>query len=135
MLGISKKVEYGIFLMIYLGKNRSRYFSITDISQNLKISTSFLSNIANQLHKHKFIVSKKGLTGGYKLTSSLTQTSLVDIIQALEEPIRLVDCQRGDKCGMVDICKLSPIWKILDNKVTRLFNGVKLSDFAKKQKF
>lgn len=75
---LNKSMQYGLLLALYL--SRSGLASLTDIAENLKLSKSFLEQIANKLKKYNVVQSTRGIHGGYELVGEPTVKELFDAL-------------------------------------------------------
>lgn len=55
-----------------------------DIAQSEAIPPSFLAQILHELKRCGLATSRRGKTGGWKLTKSPNQVSLLEVVEALE---------------------------------------------------
>lgn len=55
-----------------------------DIAENESIPSSFLAQILHELKRTGLVTSRRGKTGGWKLTAAPSETSLLSVVEALE---------------------------------------------------
>ncbi len=79
---LNKQVQYGLLLALYL--YRSGKTTVANASEGLKVSNSFLVQIANKLKKAGVIISSKGPTGGYSLVEDTTVRDVINALQPLQ---------------------------------------------------
>jgi len=58
-----------------------------DIAENEAIPPSFLAQILHELKRSGLVTSRRGKTGGWRLTSSPTDITLLTVVEALEPEI------------------------------------------------
>lgn len=75
--------------------------SIADAEQ---ISVKFLEAILSDLKAAGFVISKKGIGGGYQLNQQANTLMLSDLIRATHGPIALVPCVSLNYYEPCDIC-------------------------------
>ncbi len=75
---INKRLQYGLLLSLYL--SRAGRAKLEDIAINLKLSRSFLEQVAKKLRISGVLFSFKGPGGGYELKED---ARMVDIFSAL----------------------------------------------------
>ena len=92
MINISKKVEYGVVLVKYLSVNKDKNVSLGEIAERLNLPPRFLSQIAVGLKKGKILKSHEGKKGGYILEKNWEKKSIYDLIVALGEDKKMVEC-------------------------------------------
>ena len=91
----SAKARYGLRAVYELGKNYEN--SETPISNSklavlTRVSEPYLEKIMSTLKKHKIVVSKQGLNGGYVLNAHPKDLTLGRILTALEGSLYTSDC-------------------------------------------
>jgi len=126
MLKLSKKTEYAILAMQYLADNREEPVSAKEIANSLSISFEFLSKSLQSLMKSGLVVSQQGIKGGYSLSKNPEDTTVMEIIQAVEENISIVDCI-SDNCERSDFCNMKDPMMILQEKINNVFSEITLA--------
>jgi Rrf2 family protein len=74
------------------------------IAESEQISVKFLEAILGDLKAAGFVVSKKGIGGGYQLNHQANALMLSDLIRATNGPIALVPCVSLNYYEPCDIC-------------------------------
>ncbi|KKP98363.1 MAG: Transcriptional regulator, BadM/Rrf2 family [Parcubacteria group bacterium GW2011_GWD2_38_12] len=145
MIIISAKIEYGIFLLVYLVGNSNRLVSLTEVAEQEKISRGYLEEVAANLKRMKILNGKKGRGGGYILARDPRDIKISEIITALEGPISPVKCLdlpagrhglsanaargQGDlRCVKEKKCGTKKIWISLKNKIEEHLSEISLAD-------
>ncbi|MFA7685610.1 MAG: Rrf2 family transcriptional regulator [Candidatus Gracilibacteria bacterium] len=91
-LNLTKKADYGLFLLTILATGKSEIRSIKTIADKNELSLSFLQKIARELQKGGLITSERGKFGGYQLTKKPEKITLKEILETLEGPIAIAPC-------------------------------------------
>jgi Rrf2 family protein len=121
MLKLSKKAEYAILAMQYMAENQGEKLNAKVISQQLDLSFEFLSKTMQALMKCGLVESQQGVKGGYILSKPSNEISLMEIINATDEKIGIVDCLNGsdEDCYRNENCVIKDpmhkIQKLIDN--------------------
>ncbi|MBR4626602.1 MAG: Rrf2 family transcriptional regulator [Ruminococcus sp.] len=86
---ISTKVECGIIALldIALNTNYENTVKVNAISKRNNISAKYLEQILPLLKQSELIISVKGSNGGYRLSRSLGDITLYEIVNALDRSI------------------------------------------------
>lgn len=86
---ISTKVECGIIALldIALNTNDESTVKVNSISKRNNISAKYLEQILPLLKQSELIVGVKGSNGGYRLSRSLGNITLYEIVNALDRSI------------------------------------------------
>lgn len=83
---ISSKARYAtIALMDISTQDNSQPVTLSDISKRQNISVSYLEQIFAKLRRSGLVTASRGPGGGYKLSKSADQISLVDIADIFDK--------------------------------------------------
>lgn len=126
----STKTRYGIRTMIEiaLDKTQSGVFQ-KDIAKNQQISNKYLDQIIHGLKASELIVNVRGRKSGYILTRKPSEISMLDIHNAFEPGIRVIDCLSNSvRCELEDKCRTKNFWGNLNNLVHNYFESISLQD-------
>lgn len=82
---LSKRTQYGIRAMICLADAYQRgYLQTRELATREGLPTKFLESILSALTRGKFLSSKIGATGGYRLSRPPKDIRIGDIVSRLE---------------------------------------------------
>lgn len=135
---LSTKGRYAVMAMADLARNgRERAVSLAEIATRQEISLSYLEQLFARLRKSGLVRSVRGPGGGYLLARGADQTSVAEIVLAVDEPIRATRCQhrslpqgcmmRGERCIAHDL------WEDLGAEIHAFLAGVSLEDVVMKR--
>ena len=129
MLKLSKKVEYALMAVKYIAaKPDGMSATSKEISEEYDISYELLSKVLQRLSKFNIVKSYQGIKGGYSLSKSPKDISIIDIIRAIESNYKITNCMEHNNsnfgCERIDNCSIkSPLSK-LQNEIDKLFNSM-----------
>jgi Rrf2 family protein len=104
---------------------------LKNVSKEEEISIRYLEQIIIPLKLSKLVKSIRGAGGGYILTQPPSKISLIEIIEALEGPIALVDCVDDlEHCGRTPSCATYEVWKEATNLLRDYFSKTTLQDLV-----
>ncbi len=108
--------------------------SLAAISERQDISLSYLEQLFAKLRRNSIVSSTRGPGGGYKLTNSVHDVSVSDIILAVDESCKVVDCNDGDGCndGAYQ-CLTHDLWQELSNEIYSFLDGISLAEVMKRE--
>ena len=107
---LSKFTDYSFRILIYLGHNECKLFTVDELANALNLSSHHIKKIIYKLAKNGYISSSKGRNGGIKLGMSPKDINLGKILQITEENLNLVEClSNNNTCNLNTSCKLKPI--------------------------
>lgn len=133
MVRFSKKIEYALGTLQYLGLNPKESFSARELSETLNIPYEFLSKTLAKLVKSKILISNQGMKGGYQLAISPKELKFSHILEALGETINVVECVTGDEdiCQRSSVCLIKTPMFELQAKINELIGSTTLEDLMK----
>ena len=128
---ISTKGRYALRIMTDLAINRNeKFISLKDISIRQQISMKYLEQIISVLNKAGYLVSSRGINGGYKLKKEPKEYIVGDILRVAEGDLTPVHCL-NDECNRKSICKTYIFWKGLNEVITNYVDSKTLEDLIK----
>ena len=136
MIRLSKKIEYAILAMQYIALNDGKQVSAKELSDKLAISFDFLSKTLQLLYKRGLVKSMQGIHGGYSLSKKAEDTSLEEIITAIDgvKPsiLKCLSEEDVNDCSRVSICSIrSPMLNIQDS-LRGIFRSTTIADLNNK---
>lgn len=133
-LHFSQKVDYGLFILSELARNRGNDpKSLKTIAKENFLSFYFLQKVALDLRKSGFIKAIRGKSGGYILAKNADEIKLLDILEALEGEVALMHCLRhgvdGHSCELEDDCSVRSGFGMLNEIIINTLDQFTLEDF------
>ncbi len=133
---ISTKGRYGLRILLDLAlhsKNDPR--QMKEIAQSQQISEKYISRLILSLNKAGLIISLRGAKGGLQLAKPPKEITLLDIIEAMEGPVSIVECV-ADKtfCKKSADCSACRVWSSLNKKIKKQMQEITLKDLLKSEK-
>jgi len=95
------------------------------ISEIEGIPFDFLEKIISCLEKAKLVKGKKGVKGGYTLSTIPRKISVGDIVSVLEENKKPVNCAF---CSRLKKCSAKNVWAKLDTALNKTLDSITLKD-------
>lgn len=106
---------------------------IREIADSQQISEKYVGRLLLILQKAGLVVSLRGVKGGYRLAKPAKEISLLDIVEAAEGRVALVECVFNPAfCARRNTCPAGPVWKDLSEKMRRDFAAVRLDALVNK---
>ena len=132
---LTNKGRYAVMAMADLACNaKNRPISLTEISLRQNISLAYLEQIFQKLKNNKLVRSSRGANGGYVLEKPASEIKLSNIINAVDEEVKTLNCKKNSKRGCNNKstkCITHNLWDQLDQHINGFFEKVKLQDLAK----
>jgi Rrf2 family protein len=102
-----------------------------DVAKAQDIPISFLENILTQLKSAGIVRSQRGPDGGYWLARPAAETTLADIIRAVDGPLVGVRGQRPEEVKYVGAAEpLAKVWIALRANLRAVLELVTVADIA-----
>ncbi len=103
----------------------------SELSKATGVSGHFLSKVLQQLVRARLIRSQRGSGGGYALALAASGVSVLDVVQAMEGPVRLNQCiDEGPSCERKSWCPAHCVWAEAQAAVTKVLGGVSMAILA-----
>ena len=135
---LTTKGRYAVMAMADLASNTHfQPLSLTEIAQRQNISLAYLEQIFIKLKKNNLVKSSRGANGGYILDKSASDIKLSNIIFAVDEEVKMLNCKKNSKkgCNNKSVkCITHNLWADLDRHINSFFEKVKLEDLVDKSK-
>jgi Rrf2 family iron-sulfur cluster assembly transcriptional regulator len=132
---LTSKGRYAVMAMADLASNEGiGPISLTEISLRQNISLAYLEQIFIKLKNRKLVKSARGATGGYTLEKPASEIRLSNIIFAVDEEVKTLNCKKQSKRGCNSKstkCITHNLWDALDQHINGFFEKVKLQDLVK----
>ena len=135
---LTTKGRYAVMAMADLASNTHfQPISLTEIAQRQNISLAYLEQIFIKLKKNNLVKSSRGANGGYILDKSASDIKLSNIIFAVDEEVKMLNCKKQSKkgCNHKSVkCITHNLWDELDQHINGFFEKVKLEDLVDKSR-
>ena len=132
---LTNRGRYAVMAMADLALNADKGpISLSEISLRQNISLAYLEQIFIKLKNNNLVKSSRGANGGYILEKPASEIKLLNIISAVDEEVRTLNCKKNSKKGCNNRsskCITHNLWDELDQHINSFFEKVKLQDLAK----
>jgi Rrf2 family protein len=123
---ITRQADYAaraVLQLAQVGKNGP--VSTSYVAKEQNIPPAFLPKIISQLSIAGILQTSRGARGGIKLAREPKNITLLEVIEAIDGPINLNVCVRGEQvCRFEDNCSLQTMWcEIQSELITKLRNA------------
>lgn len=140
MLAMTKKTGYGLIAMTHLaGLGSGRLASAREISEEYNIPLSLLMNILKELAAGGYVQSVRGAHGGYRIARQPENVNFVELMEALEGPMKLAECILGEvddgthsKCRLMPTCPIADPVHRVHRKIRDFLSDLTLADVLQK---
>jgi Rrf2 family transcriptional regulator, iron-responsive regulator len=104
---LTQQADYALRCVLEVARHGR--LSAGEVARLQGLSPSFVAKIVSTLARAGVLETHRGAAGGVQLGRPASDISLLDVVQAVEGPIRLTRCVRTPPvCPIVDRCPLAP---------------------------
>ena len=132
---LTTKGRYAVMAMADLASNTEvGPISLTEISVRQNISLAYLEQIFIKLKNKKLVKSLRGASGGYILEKPASEIKISNIIYAVDEEVKMLNCKKNSKKGCNNKstkCITHYLWDDLDKHINNFFEKINLEDLIK----
>ena len=99
MLKISRLTDYGLLATVYLARKPGEVTSSREIAEFYHLPVPMVTKVLKALHQGRLVNSHRGVGGGYSFDGDPETITLGHLIDVLEGPWDLVECESTDDAG------------------------------------
>lgn len=103
---ISQTVEYALRAIATIAQHEGKPCTARQISEITQVPAAYLSKVMQGLVRGGVVNSQRGLHGGFVLTSSPSDLTILDVVNAVEPMQRLHECPLGIQSHGSNLCAL-----------------------------
>jgi Rrf2 family protein len=135
MLTLSKRVEYALMAILHMADARAgEWTSSKGIAERYSIPAELLGKVLQALARASIVASTPGVNGGYRLQLPLGKINLGMVIEAVEGPVILADCQENPQhCDQFHACTIKEPIQQIHAQLIRYLHSISLSQFRAPQ--
>src|SRR5687767_4520667 len=139
---LSTRGEYALRALLVLGQDYEEDDSVVriqEISTLQNIPKRFLEQILNDLKSARIVESKRGVSGGYRLSRPPEEITLAEIIRHIEGALAPVSCVSErfyEKCSCPDEarCAIRSVMKEARDAVVKVVERITLAELCERAK-
>lgn len=125
---ISKTAEYGLRVMAWLARAAPSPQITREIAEGTQVPAAYLSKVIQGLLRAGLVDAKRGRHGGgVTLAVSPEETTILDVLEALDPPRRIKECPLGPGYHGRDLC---PLHRRLDDAMETVERALGQSTLA-----
>lgn len=124
---LTTKGRYAVTAMLDLSLNYGLgAITLADISDRQGISLSYLEQLFANLRKQGLVNSTRGPGGGYRLSRTADEISVLDVISAVDEKVDSTACEGKGNCHGDEACLSHELWQSLSEQIKSYLSGITL---------
>ncbi len=128
---ITRQADYAVRAVLYLSRlGQGNRAATSQIAEDQHIPPSFLAKIISQLSIAGLLNTSRGARGGVTLARSPEKITLLEVVEAIDGPIRLNECAHSDgMCAFSEDCPLVSIWQDAQSDLVKRLSGTNFGQF------
>ncbi len=108
---LSRKADYALLILGFL-HHKTGSSNAREISEKYGLSRSFVANILKELCQKGYVVSHRGVKGGYALLRASKDVTLAELLESVEEGFKLTVCTshgHSDGTSELELCSVEHV--------------------------
>jgi Rrf2 family protein len=131
---ITRDTDYALRAVCFIAKQKGRIVPVSQLVKELKVPQPFLRKLLQILSKKGFLCSQKGMGGGFRLSRTAEEISLLDLLAAFQGPLQLNECVlKKRRCPQIEKCPLKKKISSLEKYVIRQLSPVTVGSLIKEK--
>jgi len=133
---VSSRAHYGLRMMTEFAKAhpQGRRLSLTEVARTEELPLAYLEQLAGQLRRGGLVEATRGAHGGYTLTRSPLEISVLDVVSSLEGEVAPVECvahaYEPGSCVREGDCASRSLWQRLKVSIDSVLSSTSLADLV-----
>jgi Rrf2 family iron-sulfur cluster assembly transcriptional regulator len=130
---LSTKGRYAVMAMTDLAtQGEGRATPLATIAERQQLSQAYLEQLFARLRRRGLVRSVRGPGGGYRLARPAAETSVADVVLAVDEPLKATRCAgHGASVGCMKggaRCLTHDLWEETGRLIHDYFASISLAD-------
>ncbi len=132
---LTKRADYAVRAMLALARApEGQLLSVRRIAEEMSIPVRFLPQVMGDLTAAGLVRAETGRAGGYSLSRSAGDVSLLDIVEAVEGDSRRRTCVlRGGPCGLDGHCDVHDVFFAAQDAMLGTLAAARLSQLPRRR--
>ena len=129
---LTRAADYAVRVMIHLaGLPPGTRVSRSELSATADCPEQFLSKVLQNLTRAGLVLSHRGNTGGFELRDAHRSATVLEVVEAIEGPIRLNVCLTADHaCNRQTWCPAHSVWAEAQRAMIAVLSGARIDKLA-----
>jgi Rrf2 family protein len=129
---LTRAADYAVRVMVHLaGLPPSTRASRAELAAAAECPGQFLSKVLQNLTRAGLVLSHRGNTGGFELPNMHRAATLLEVVEAIEGPIRLNVCLTSDRvCTRQEWCPAHEVWASAQAAVAQVLRESTITGLA-----
>lgn len=133
---LGTKARYAVMAVVELaGRGGSEPVSLAELAKGQEITVPYLEQLFSKLRVANIVKSVRGPGGGYVLTRLPADICISEIVEAVDESLKMTRCGAEEKAGCMaskSRCLTHDLWAGLEREIHKYLSGITLADVLKR---
>jgi Rrf2 family protein len=131
---LTRAADYAVRVMIHLaGLPPETRASRAELAVAAECPEQFLSKVLQSLTRAGLVLSHRGNTGGFELPNTHREASMLDVVEAIEGPMRLNVCLNSDcACNRQAWCPAHDVWAGAQAALAQVLRDSTITELARR---
>ncbi|OGY87467.1 MAG: Rrf2 family transcriptional regulator [Candidatus Kerfeldbacteria bacterium RIFOXYA2_FULL_38_24] len=129
---LTTKSEYSLLALIYIARHQDGHFiKVEDICEKYNLTKKYLEHLLGVLKQSRYIKTKRGSHGGYRLAKPANKISIAEIIRLMDgalAPTESVSEYFFSQTALSQEKKMLVVFKDIRDYISKKLEKMKLSD-------
>ena len=131
MIRMNKLTDYGVVLLTTFAREPAQGISARELSARTGIPQPTVVKLLKTLLKAGLLVSQRGTKGGYTLARHPEEVPVADVIEALEGPLAITECNVPGACEHERRCPARPNWTAVNEVIHEALSKLTLAQMTR----
>jgi Rrf2 family protein len=130
---LTRAADYAVRVMTHLvGLPPGSRASRSALAEAAECPEQFLSKVLQSLTRSGLVISHRGNTGGFELPRIHRRASLLQVVEAIEGPLRLNVCLASNgPCDRQACCPAYPVWVKAQQAMADVLAGACIEELSR----
>ena len=130
------KVRFAVTAIVVSARHDpEEYWPVASVGDRRHLAGAYLEQIVGKLRRAGLLEGVRGPAGGYRLAKPADQITVIDILEAVDDPLEKASCDKNRAvCDGEGECITFDLWESLNEEIRRFLKGISLKTLADKKK-
>ena len=124
---LNRNLEYALMALDYMSCREEGWVSVREMVDDLGCPFDPFSRVMQNLVSAGWVLSRKGIGGGYHLSGELDGFSLYDLMSVILNPVEIASCLSG-YCDLSENCNIQTPVKKLNRKFMDFYRSILITE-------
>lgn len=132
---LTTKGRYAVTAMLDLALHyHGQPVGLAEIGRRQRISLAYLEQLFAKLRKVGLVRSMRGPGGGYFPSCPFSDISVVDVINAVNEPVDSTRCRGSANCQDSQVCLTHDLWVELSDHISDFLSKTSFAELVERHR-